>query len=283
VQNAVIWGAVTALCWGLAALATPAATRIGGTWQPVMLSSAVSAAIAAVVALFTGVPQSDSGLGHAIVAGLAYSAAVPLWFAAIRFGRMSSIAPIVATDGAIAAALALATGDPVTGRKLGALGLLSCGVVLVAAVPARDVGRSVAGGHTRPRAAMVLAFLAAAAYGLSFFASGRAVELGGAWVAWMTRGCAALVALVAAVAGRTFVWSRPLVLWSVLIGCLDIAGALAYLKGVETDLAVTVVLASQYAAVGTAGGLALFGERLAKHQIAGALMIFIGVGAVSAT
>ena len=46
-------------------------------------------------------------------------------------------------------------------------------------------------------------------------------------------------------------------------------------------MAVPAVLASQFAAVAAIGSYLLFGERLARRQLAGAGLIMIGVAAVA--
>jgi drug/metabolite transporter (DMT)-like permease len=50
----------------------------------------------------------------------------------------------------------------------------------------------------------------------------------------------------------------------------------------SADIAVAAVLSSQFAAIAAVGGFLLFGERLQRVQVAGVVVIAIGVTALAA-
>ena len=73
-------------------------------------------------------------------------------YGAVRRGRVSIVAPITSTEGAIAATLALLAGEPATALLLIALSLVVTGVVLTAYGPegdeAADAGVERSAGRT---------------------------------------------------------------------------------------------------------------------------------------
>ena len=72
----------------------------------------------------------------------------------------------------------------------------------------------------------------------------------------------------------------PLVLAS---GVCEVAGFASYAAGSRHGIAVSAVLASQFAALSAIGGYFLFRERLTRLQLAGVGAIVVGVAVLSAT
>jgi drug/metabolite transporter (DMT)-like permease len=220
----------------------------------------------------------------ALFGAFAFACATPLFFKTISTGQLSLVTPILAADGMIASALAVVTGDPVGAATALAIGLLGVGVVLIAAVP--ESGERAAGAHSpaQHRRAIALALLTAFTFGLSLLCAGRAIEFGPPWVVFVSRLTAALTSGAAVLSwlGRV-PWSRELLVWSILVGVLDVGGALAYLRGADISLPLTAVMASQAAGIGIAGGIFLLKERLTRHQVLGVALIVTGIVWAAAT
>jgi multidrug transporter EmrE-like cation transporter len=68
----------------------------------------------------------------------------------------------------------------------------------------------------------------------------------------------------------------------VLAGVLEAVGSGVYVVAASSDIAIAAVLSSQFAAIVAVGGFLLFGERLQRVQIAGVVLIVVGVTALSA-
>ena len=71
----------------------------------------------------------------------------------------------------------------------------------------------------------------------------------------------------------------PLVVGS---GLAEVAGFVSYAVGARHGIAISAVLASQFAAIAALAAGILFGERLGWTGIAGVIVIAAGVAAVSA-
>ena len=91
------------------------------------------------LAIATGVPREiEPGiLALVLLAGLCYSAGLYATYKALRIGKVSIVAPIVATEGAVGALIAVALGDPLTLVAAVLLAVIAGGVVLSAIEPAR--------------------------------------------------------------------------------------------------------------------------------------------------
>jgi drug/metabolite transporter (DMT)-like permease len=156
--------------------------------------------------------------------------------------------------------------------------VIAVGVVLAA----RATGDVTEDGHDDPRAAL-LALAAAGAFGASLYATGRAsIDLPLSWAVLPPR----LLGVVAitiplALAGRLRLTraAAPFVVGS---GLAEVAGFLSYGTGARHGIAVTAVLASQFAALAALAARVLFGERLGRAGVVGVLVIAAGVAAVSA-
>jgi len=70
----------------------------------------------------------------------------------------------------------------------------------------------------------------------------------------------------------------PFVLCS---GACEVAGFAVFALAARRSIAVSAVLASQFAAVAAVGGFVLFHERLARVQLVGVTAVVIGVGVLS--
>lgn len=216
-------------------------------------------------------------LGWLAISGAGNIAGLLLEFAAFRTGAVGIVAPIVSTEGALAALASVASGEHLGAGSAAALAVVVAGVVMAA----------VATGETGPREARLRTALfavgSAGCFGGSLFATGhvgRSLPL--AWAALPPRLVGvAVIAIPLAATARLRLTRRaaPLV---ALAGACEVGGFAAFVVGARHGLAVSAVLASQFGALAALLGLVLFRERLTRTQIAGVATIAIGVAAVSA-
>ena len=123
-----------------------------------------------------------------------------LVYTGVRIGKVGVVAPIVSTEGAIAALIAVAAGEQLAPGTGAALVVIAVGIVLAAA--SRDSSGS--GSRTSDLRAALFGAAAAVSFGASLYATGRvSAELPVAWAILPPRVVGVLaIALPLALAGR---------------------------------------------------------------------------------
>jgi drug/metabolite transporter (DMT)-like permease len=276
---AILAGLGAALCWAAATLCAAQASRRIGALSVLAWVMLIGLAMTVPVAVFSGIPSGLRGaeLAWMVVAGAGNVAGLLLAYEAMRRGKVSIVAPISSTEGAIAALLAVATGETLGVPSAILLGLIAAGVVLASLTSSDDR----AGVHTIE--ATLLAGAAACCFGGSLFATARVSNaLPLVWAVIPPRGVGvAAVALPLLLARRVRIEAAavPLVLTS---GVCEVAGFAAFSLGARHSVAVSAVLASQFAAFAALAALVLFRERLRVAQVLGITMIAICVALLSA-
>ncbi len=227
-----------------------------------------------------GVPeQLDATAGvWLVLSGLGNVVGLLIVYAALRIERVGIVAPITSTEGAVAALIAVAAGESI-GRAAGlALLVIVAGVVLAGVVRAEQEVE-----HSRGRRGALLALLSAGCFGVGLYATARVgADLPVVWAVLPARVAGVLfVAVPLALASRLRLTrlALPLVVAS---GLLEVVGFASYTLGARHSIAISAVLASQFAAVAAVGGYLLFSERLTRMQLAGVVLILAGVAALTA-
>jgi drug/metabolite transporter (DMT)-like permease len=278
---AILGGIGAAAMWAVSVVCSSRSSRLIEPMAVVAWVMLVGLVIAAPLAAVTGVPTNlhGSALVWLILSGAGNVGGLIINYYALRIGQVSLVAPIVSTEGAIAAIIAVLAGQSLAASVAGALLVIVIGVVL-ASVPPR--ARADHDAARRPTA-VILALTSTVAFGVSLYATGRAgAELPASWVVLSARliGAVAL-ALPLALAGRLRLTSRaaPFVVAS---GLAEVAGFYSYTLGSRHGLAIAAVLSSQFAVLAVAASYVLFGERLSRTQLAGVACVLLGVAALSA-
>ncbi|HYK95542.1 MAG TPA: DMT family transporter [Candidatus Dormibacteraeota bacterium] len=286
---AILGGLGAALSWAIATLASSRTSRMIGPmsvlgWVMVvgLVAAIVPAALARPVDL--GLPEV-AGL---IALGLCQNFGLLLAYYALQVGRVSIVAPIVATEGALAAALSIVLGEPLALSTALILAAIAAGVVLASVERPRE-DRAVDPTRTardlaHPQRAILLAIAAAATFSIGLVLSGR-LGAGGmppAWVIVASRTVGIVLIALPLIVTRRFRLTRPALPLVVLAGILEAVGSAIYVVAASSDIAVAAVLSSQFAAIAAVGGFLLFGERLQRVQVAGVAVVAIGVTALSA-
>jgi drug/metabolite transporter (DMT)-like permease len=278
---ALLGGLGAAAAWAISTLCSSRSSRMIEPVAVVAWVMLVGLVITAPLAAVVGVPSSLHG---SAVLWLALSGAgnvggLVLTYAAMRIGQVALVAPLVSTEGAIAALIALLAGETVAPSVGITLAVIVVGVSL-SAVPAEDQPEQHRAHHPR---AVLLAVCAALTFGASLYATARAgASLPAVWVVLSARviGTVAL-ALPLALTGRLQLTRRaiPLVLVS---GVCEVLGFLSFTSGARHGIAVAAVLSSQFAALSAIAAYFLFRERLSRIQLAGVLTVIAGVAVLSA-
>jgi drug/metabolite transporter (DMT)-like permease len=278
---AILGGLGAAAAWALSTVCSSRSSRLldpGSVVGWVMLTGLL---IAGPVAVLGGMPAAlggSAGLWLAL-AGAGNVGGLLLAYAAMRVGQVALIAPVLSTEGAMAAGIAFLAGEAVAPRVGAALAVIVLGISL-ASVPAAEEQRFGGGHHGR---AIALALGAVLAFGSSLYAAGRAGDaLPAAWVAAAARLVGVpVLALPLALSGRLRLTRRavPLV---VTAGVCEVLGFYAYTLGARHGIAIAAVLSSQFGTFAAIIGYLVLGERLSRVQVCGVAAVVAGVAALSA-
>jgi drug/metabolite transporter (DMT)-like permease len=288
---AIVGGLGAAFAWAAGTLCSARSSRLIGAasvlaW--VMLVGLV-ANLAVVAAGPSPGPLSGADVALLVTAGAGNVLGLFLAYTALRTGKVGLVAPIVSTEGAIAAVLAVAAGESLGAAPVMLLALMAFGVVLAAVAPGeppapdalRPLGSPAAAGRaSRPA---LLAALAALSFGVGLFATGRlgaSLPLG--WVLLAPRVVGVVAVTIPVALSRRLRLTRATVPLVVVAGLAEVAGFASYVAGARHGIAVAAVLASQFAAIASVAAYVLFRERLTRLQFGGVAVIVIGVAALTA-
>jgi drug/metabolite transporter (DMT)-like permease len=285
---AILGGLGAALSWAIATLSSSRTSRMIGPMSVlawVMIVGLVAAIVPA--ALARPVDLDWPQVAGLVVLGLCQNVGLLLAYYALQVGRVSIVAPIVATEGAMAAVLSILLGEPLALPTAVILAAIAAGVVLASVERPRE-DRAVDPTRTahdlaHPRRAIGLAIAAAATFSVGLVLAGR-LGAGGmppAWVIVASRTVGIVLIALPLIVTRRFRLTRPALPLVVLAGLLEALGSGIYVVAASQDIAVAAVLSSQFAAIAAVGGFLLFGERLQRVQVAGVVLVAVGVTALS--
>lgn len=287
---AIVGGLGAAVSWALATLCSSRSSRMMGAssvlaW--VMIVGLAVGIVPAIMAAPTAPPLDGPLIAGLVVTGLSYTAGLLLAYLALSVGRVSVVAPITSTEGAGAAVISIALGAPITAPAATVLAVIAAGIVLASMERAADPLPVTATGFpphdpAMNRRAVLLAISAAAAFSIGLVISARiGATVPIAWIVVAARIVGVLViALPLILRGRLRLERRavPLVLVS---GVLEVAGTVLFVTAAQYGMATAAVVSSQFAAVAAVVAFFLFGERLARVQVVGVVVIAAGVAVLS--
>jgi drug/metabolite transporter (DMT)-like permease len=277
---AVLGGLGAALMWAASMLCSTRSSRLIGAASVVawvMLTGLVVNAAAVALGPRPG-PLSGADVAALLVAGIGNVVGLLLEYSALRRGKVGLIAPIVSTEGAVAAVLAVATGELLGIASAVLLVVVVCGVVLAAVAPEE---LPVTG--ERKSAAVGLATLAALSFGVGIFMTGRlGASLPVAWAMLPPRVVGVVAVTIPLALTRRLRLTRAAVPLVVAAGLAEVLGFASFVVGARHGIAVAAVLASQFAAIASVAAYLLFRERLTRLQLGGVGLIIFGVAALTA-
>jgi drug/metabolite transporter (DMT)-like permease len=279
-MRAILGGFGAACCFATATLCASRASRLIPPSSVLAWAMLVGLAVTAPGLALVTVPDSigPARIGWLALSGCGNVAGLLLAYSALRIGKVGVVAPILATEGALAAVISVVAGEPVDAAAGLLLAVIVVGVVLAAVAP----DPALTGTPDRLRAPL-LAALAALAFGGSLYATGHissVVPLPWAVLPARLIGVVALTVPLGAT-GRLRL-TRPAAPLVITAGICEVCGFGSYALGARHGLAVAAVLASQFAGIAAVAAFLLFRERLTRLQVVGVSVIVLGVSALSA-
>lgn len=281
---AILGGLAAAMSWAIATLVSSRSSRMIGPLSVLGWVMAVGLAAAIVPALLAKpVPLGAGEIAMLVVTGLSHNGGLLLAYAALSIGRVSLVAPITATEGALAAVLAVAFGESLQATTALLLAPIAIGVVLAAAERSAD-RPDATDEPARTRKAALLAFSAALTFSVGLVLAGRLGDAGvpPAWVMVVSRSIGTLLIALPLLVTRRLRLTRRALPLVVAAGVLEVFGGAIYVVAATADIAIAAVLSSQFAAIAAIAAFFLFRERLQRIQVVGIAMIAIGITVLAA-
>jgi len=289
---AILGGLGAAVSWAIATLCSSRSSRMIGAssvlaW--VMIVGFVAGLVPAILVIPTGPALDGWQVAGLIVTGLSYTAGLLLAYLALTVGRVSIVAPITSTEGAATAIISVLLGEAIGLPTAIILAVIVVGIVLAsiekAADPAEDPfsdGSRRTHDPAKNRRTVLLAVSAAAAFAIGLVVSarlGQSVPL--AWIVVAPRLVGMLVIALPLILRKRLRLTRRAVPLVIVSGILEAAGTVLFVIAAQDGVATAAVLSSQFAAIAAVGAFLLFGERLARVQVAGVVVIAIGVAVLA--
>jgi drug/metabolite transporter (DMT)-like permease len=275
---AILGGLGAALAWAATTLCASRSSRMIGPLSVLSWVMIVGLLVTLPGALAQGVPANlaSGTVAWLTLSGIGNVAGLLLTYAALRSGKIGIVAPLASTEGAVAAVISVAAGEHVAPGAGVVLLVIAVGIVLTTISRATP---HVERDSARPA---LLALAAAAAFGSSLYATGHVgTRLPVFWAVLPPRVVGvAVVALPLAARGR-LVLTRSALPLVVIGGLAEVAGFISFTLGSRHGLAVSAVLASQFAAISTLLAFLVFRERLLRVQVAGVATIVAGVAVLT--
>ena len=321
---AILGGLGAAVAWAVSTLCSSRSSRVLEPVTVVAWVMLVGLVLTAPAAALQGIPgrlDLSSG-GWLFISGAGNVCGLMVTYTALRIGKVAVVAPVVSTEGAFTAVIALVAGETLAPGIGATLALIVVGICLAAAPPgdrsasettvaAGAVGEgdflaaggswrhqeAAAGGTSYDRwrsgaeralrahhlQAVLLALIAAAVFGTSLYATARAgAVLPVAWVVLAARLIGALALAIPLALAGRLRLTRSVVPLVLAAGVCEVLGFYSYTLGSRHGVAVAAVLSSQFAALAALAAFIFFGERLSRIQMTGVCIVIAGVALLSA-
>jgi len=295
------------ICWGSGDFLGGLTTRRASLWAVIVGSQAVGLVGATLVIVLAG--HGWPGL-HAVwpvlLGGLASVVAISCFYKALAIGSMSIVAPISATNALIPFLVGLAVGERPSTAQLAGVALAAAGVLLVASERARAgdtigvaalpnepavepmavmaAGTAAHVPRRNQRRAIVLALTAAVAMGLVLVGYDATARYDALWAMLGGRISSVVVFAVVFLVLRPHLEMRRSALpFIVAVGLLDTgANGLFALATTQGYLSLVSVLGAVYPVVTVLLAYGLLRERIAPHQMVGAVGTLAGIALIAA-
>jgi drug/metabolite transporter (DMT)-like permease len=278
---AVIGGLGAAITWALATLAGARAARVIGPWSTTALVIFIGLLVTAPLVLLEppAQPLAVEDLAWLTLAGLGYAVGMVFNYSALSGGKVAVTAPIVSTEGSVAATLAVLTGEAASPLLVVMLVMIAVGVFVVSLQPGGGAD-ALAGGGSRY---VVFAVVSALIFGLGLYGAGRASDLVPPSLVVMAGRIAGVLLITLPLALTRRLRFEPEVLPMLLVaGVMEVAGMYLFAWGAAESIAVTSVLSTQFAVMAALAAHVL-GERISSRQWAGVAAVTVGVVVITIT
>jgi drug/metabolite transporter (DMT)-like permease len=282
--TAIVVGLLSALLWGAAGLVNGRVARAEGAPLAVAWALLTGFLVAATLALAVdGAPSeaSRADWAWALTASVATLGGLLLSYQSYRLGKLGVVAPIVATQGAIAAVIAVVAGDELALAAGLMLVVIVVGVVLAAKPEAAPEDAAPVPRRTS-LVAPAVALAGALSFGVGLFAASRVSDdLSAFWLALMPRATGLVLLVIPLVLLRGMRVPRPLWPLVAIGGTLEVSGLIAFVLAARDSAAIAAVMSSQFALVTAIGGVVLWKEHLTRVQIAGIAVVALGIAGLA--
>jgi len=274
----IVFGLATAVFFASSGLMASRSVKVIGSWSTVAWTMLVGLVIVLPFLMFSGVPDEiGDNIGWMVAAGTGNVAGLVLVGLAFRVGKVGVVAPIAATEGAIAAVIAAILGESIAPIVAFLLLAIVMGIVISAIAPDPEPL-----DHEQPVAAVLLATAGALAFGVSLYAAGSlSGDLPIPWVLLPARLVGVVALAIPLALTRRLLITRPMVPLILGMGLAEVLGFVCFAIGAQYRVAVTSVLASQFAPIAAVMAYVLFRERLGRLQIAGVTVLVVAVTALT--
>jgi drug/metabolite transporter (DMT)-like permease len=271
----IVFGLLTAMFFAAGTLASSRLVRMIGPLSAIAGMMMVGLVIITPIIFMNGVPEklNSTNATWLIVGGLGNLCGLLLAYAAFRIGKVGVVAPILCTEGAIAATISGLAGESIAPIVIFLLLVIVGGVVLAAIAP-----DPVPVENEQPLKAALIATTGAVIFGIGLFATGNiSGELPLEWILLPARIVTLICIAIPLLLLRKFRMTRPAAPLILLAGLAEIFGYAAYTTGAAQSVAITAVLASLFAPISAVAAYLLFRERLGRQQVIAVVIIVTGV------
>ena len=275
---ALLGGLGAALAWGVGTFFSARSSRMIGAWS--VVAWVMLFGLIANLAVIAVGPRPGS-LGAAdiawmLVSGLGNAVGLLLEYTALRRGKVGIVTPVTSTEGAIAAVLAVATGEALGLASGGSLAVVALGVVLAGVAPEEPTLEQ------RKSGAFWLAGLAALSFGVGIFATGHlSSSLPVGWAVLPPRLVGVVIVTIPLALSRRLRITRSALPLVAFTGIAEVLGFVCFAVGARQSVAIAAVLGSQFAVVAGVVAYVFLNERLTRLQLAGVALIVAGVAALT--
>ena len=271
----ILFGLMTAVFFAAGTLASSRLVRMIGPLSAISGMMLVGLVIITPMIFISGVPEKLNATNAMwlIVGGLGNLSGLLLAYAAFRIGKVGVVAPILCTEGAIAATISGLAGESIAPIVIFLLLVIVGGVVLAAIAP-----DPVPVENEQPLKAALIATTGAIIFGIGLFATGNiSGELPLEWILLPARIVTLICIAIPLLVLRKFRRTRPAAPLILLAGLAEIFGYAAYTSGAAQSVAITAVLASLFAPISAVAAYLLFREQLGRQQVIAVVVIVTGV------
>ena len=274
----VVFGLLTACFFASSSLMSSRTVKVIGSPSSLAWMMLVGLLVTTPFVVAAGVPaQLNASLPYLAVSGIGNVVGILIAGYALRVGKVGVVAPILATEGAIAAVLAALAGESIAPIVAFLLMVIVGGIVLSAVAPDPAPLE-----HERPLMAVLLATGAAVCFGASLFSTGFVSDdLPIAWVLLPGRLVGVVALFIPLLLLRRLRITRGTAPLVVAMGLSEVLGFTCFAIGAQYQVAVTSVLSSQFAPIAAIMAYVLFKERLGRAQILGVIVLVGGVTALT--
>jgi drug/metabolite transporter (DMT)-like permease len=291
---AILGGFGAALCWATSSMAAARSSRLIGSWATLGWVMLIGALIAIPATILWGgsAELTPTAIQLLVISGVGNIVGLLLAYTAFKGGKVAVIAPILSTEGAMAAVISIVFGEQIGIAAALVLTAIAIGIVLASAGGNDDAIAAEPGGLSGIRGATpgqpsrrvtLIALGAVVAFGINLYASARiGATLPIVWSILPARlGGFLFIALPLLATGRLRLTRTALPLVTV-VAVAELVGTAVYAFGARDGIAVAAVTSSQFGAIAAVVSVLAFGERLRRAQVAGIAMIAVGVALLAA-